>query len=497
MGGLISGFDWGATSLGQIGGWPPVFRAQVSTLLSAPEPLMIFAGPDGVLLYNDASIPLAAARWPAALGAPIGRIWPEAAETIGLMLVARQGGYAPVTLELDDASDLPGMTLLCSPLMSESGKATGVLARCARRDKGDGSAQSVAPRRVTALREIAETMSSQIWTANAEGRVDWVNPHLRTCLGSAGEDEGWSALVHAQDRPFISRRWVEAIAAGEPYEAECRLQTASGKYLWHLVYATPIRHAEGVVEGWVGRNVNIHPRKEAETEAKRARNRIWSLSGTYMLIFDQHGVINQSNPAIERGIGWPEASLVGNNLLSFVHPKDIETTMMTLARVAGGETIQGFECRCRMRNGDYRVIVWDVAPDGELNHAFGRDLTEQRGAMRALQRIWDLSPILKIILRPGGEVVTVNPAWTKALGWREQDSRARRMADFIAPDEREAVYAYFYDFAAAALTSERIVTMLTIDGDRRQVAWTRVAEGELLYGFGRDITAERHAAAVA
>ncbi len=493
MGGLISGFDWSQTSLGPIEVWSPVFCAHVATMLGAPAPLMIFAGPEGVLLYNDASLPFAVARSPAALGETIGQIWPEISEAMRPLLLAGQDGYAAEALTLESIPGLPEFSLQCSPLMNEIGKTIGVLAKAARRDEGGESALNQS----SALREVAGTMPRQIWTANAQGRVDWMNPYLRAFLGTTSDDEGWSTFVYAADRALIARRWAEAVATGGLYEAECRLQTASGAYVWHLVIATPLRSAAGVVEGWVGSNHNIEARKEAEAEAVRARNRIWQLSSTYMLIFDQEGIIRHSNQAIELGTGWRQEEIADQNLLSFVHPEDIETTSMVLARVAAGETVQGFECRCRMQNGDYRVIEWDVAPDGELNHAFGQDLTEKRGAMRALQRMWDISPILKIVLRPGGEVVTVNPAWTKALGWNEQASRARRMADFIAPDERERLRLQFNDFSPAALRSELVVTMLTKHGDWRQIAWTRVAEGGLLYGFGRDVTAERRAAAAA
>lgn len=496
MGGLIAGFDWARTSLGPIEDWPPVFRAHVSTLLGVPDPLMIFAGPDGLLLYNNASMPFVAARSQAALGMPVGEIWPEAAEKMRFVRFASQGGQAPAAMELDDAVGQINFTLLCAPLMDEAGQAMGVLAKVLWRGEGKSKTKR-ASQQVTALREVAATMPSQIWTANAHGRVDWMNPHLLACLGTANEGDGWSSLVHPEDWLHIARRWAEAVASGAFYEAECRLRTASGEYLWHLVHATPVRNAAGAVVGWVGSNVNFHARKEAEAEAGRARNRIWTLSRLYMLIFDREGVIRQSNPAVELGTGWREEDLADQNLLNFVHPEDIETTLMALGRVAAGETIQGFECRCRMPNGDYRVIEWDVAPDGELNHAFGQDVTEQRSAMRALQRTWDLSPVLKIALRPGGEVVTVNPAWTKVLGWSEQESLTRRMADFVAVEEREAARAAFNDFTPASLSAELTVTMLTRQNGWRQVAWTRVAEGGLLYGFGRDVTAERRAAAAA
>ncbi len=498
MGEAIAGFDWTHTSLGPVESWPPGFCAHVSTLLNAPDPLMLFAGPDGVLLHNDSCIPFAAARYPAALGLPVCQFWPEAAETVSLIFLAGHGGEPrKVAIELNGMPGQVKLILLCTRLLNEAGQAIGVLARVTETLPARMLEQGGAGR-LLALREIAEVMPGQVWTAKPDGRVDWMNAHLLACLGRARvSEEGWSGLVHPADRAVIARRWAEVVASGEPYEAECRLRTASGHYHWHLVHATPISDAAGAVDGWVGSNVDIHARKLAEAEASRARNRIWSLSRVYMLIFDRQGMIRQSNPAVELGTGWQEAEMEGMSLLTFIHPEDLDAALMALARVAVGQTVQGFECRCRMRGGDYRVIDWEIVPDGELNHAIGRDLTEQRTALKALERTWELSPVLKMVLRPGGELVSVNPAWTKALGWSEQESRARRMADFIVPAERERVRARLNDLSPAALATELTVTMLTRQGGSREIAWTKVADGGLLYGFGRDVTAERQAAAAA
>jgi PAS domain S-box-containing protein len=498
MGGLIAGFDWSRTSLGPIEGWQAGFCAHVSTMLSAPDPLMILAGPEGELLYNDSCIPFVAARYPAALGAPVRQVWPEAAETVSLIFFAAHGGESrPVSIELHGTQGLPKLVLLCTPLMNEVGKAIGVLARITEKipagPQGHGGG-----RQLSALRDVAETMPGQVWTAKPDGRVNWMNGRLLACLGTGrAAEEGWAWLVHPADRAAIARRWAEAVAAGELYEAECRLRTASGQYLWHLIHATPIRGRSGAIEGWVGSNVNIHIRKLAEAEASRARDRIWSLSRVYMLIFDRQGMIRQSNPAVELGTGWEEAELEGKSLLALIHPEDVDAALMALARVAVGETVQGFECRCRMRNGGYRVIDWEVVPDGELNHAVGRDITEQRTALRALERTWELSPVLKFVLKADGEIVTVNPAWTKALGWSEQESRGRGITGFTAPADFECMQTRLDDPSPAALATEFTVTMLTKQGGRREIAWTKVADGGLFYGFGRDVTAERQAAAAA
>ncbi|MGE4482146.1 PAS domain S-box protein [Acidocella sp.] len=500
MGELIAGFDWAGTALGPLENWSASLRAHVATMLRAPEPMLILAGPEGLLLYNDPCMAFIAERDPLALGLPVSALWPELADVMSLMLLADQGAEERrFVAELESAARTLKRNLLCQPLMSETGKMLGVSGRFVDGQPGGGM-ELGGGQRFAPFRLVAQTMPGQVWTARADGRVDWMNQRLCAALGqerAPALEEGWSGLVHPQDLPFITRRWAEAVASGVSYEVECRLRSASGHYLWHFVHATPLRDAAGTVAGWVGSNVNIHARKMAEYESGRIRNRIWSLSRVYMLIFDRQGMIWQSNPAVEYGTGWRESALVGKNLLAFIHPEDVEAALVTLARVATGETIRSFECRCRMRNGQYRVIDWEVVPDGDMNHAVGRDLTEQHIAQKGLERTWVLSPVLKFVLDARGAVVTTNPAWSKALGWSETESRGQDLSAFMAPEDVRRMRAQQVGAGLEAGVGELTVSMPTKQGERRDIVWINVVDGGSLYGFGRDVTAERRAAAAA
>jgi len=64
-------------------------------------------------------------------------------------------------------------------------------------------------------------------------------------------------------------RWQIALATGEPYENELRLQRAvDGTYRWHLTRAIPMTGKAGAVVKWFGSNIDIHDQKRAE-EAQR------------------------------------------------------------------------------------------------------------------------------------------------------------------------------------------------------------------------------------
>ena len=100
LGKLIDEFDWGATSLGPLAGWPPLLRNTVALILRSPAPMVSMWGEDGVMIYNDGYARIAAERHPQQLGVPVRESWPdEAAFNDNVMRVCMAGG----TLSYPDA----------------------------------------------------------------------------------------------------------------------------------------------------------------------------------------------------------------------------------------------------------------------------------------------------------------------------------------------------------------------------------------------------------
>lgn len=87
MGERMRALDWAATPLGPAALWPQSLRTSVSTCLNCAFPILVWWGPELVMLYNDEYRPmLGAAKHPRALGAPGAVIWPEIWDLIGPML---------------------------------------------------------------------------------------------------------------------------------------------------------------------------------------------------------------------------------------------------------------------------------------------------------------------------------------------------------------------------------------------------------------------------
>jgi diguanylate cyclase (GGDEF)-like protein/PAS domain S-box-containing protein len=77
VGALMRTINWSATPLGHPDSWPQSLLSTISICLSTRFPIAIYWGPEFILLYNDAWIPLEGNRHPAALGRPVREWRPE------------------------------------------------------------------------------------------------------------------------------------------------------------------------------------------------------------------------------------------------------------------------------------------------------------------------------------------------------------------------------------------------------------------------------------
>ena len=78
LGALMRALDWSKTPLGPVEAWPQSLLTSVSTCLDCAFPILIWWGPELVMLYNDEyRAILGSEKHPAALGAPGRDVWPE------------------------------------------------------------------------------------------------------------------------------------------------------------------------------------------------------------------------------------------------------------------------------------------------------------------------------------------------------------------------------------------------------------------------------------
>lgn len=121
--------------------------------------------------------------------------------------------------------------------------------------------------------------------------------------------------------------------------------------------------------------------------------------------------------------------------------------------------------------------------------------SEVRERTRERDQIWNVSEDLLGVSTFAGHFVSINPAWTRLLGWSEAEIKNMHVSDLRHPDDTEAGLAVRAQLAQGAGTMRMENRFRHKDGSWRWIHWTMTAEEELIYVSGRHVTLEKEAAA--
>jgi PAS domain S-box-containing protein len=184
-----------------------------------------------------------------------------------------------------------------------------------------------------------------------------------------------------------------------------------------------------------------------------------------------------------------------------------------------GETLLGAEVTIERPDGLRVPVLMNVAPlkaaSGNVEGAVCsfqeftehkraeqelRNLSEQLGAeveRRTLERdrIWNVSEDLLAVGNFNGFFISINPAWTRLLGWSDDEIKSLHVSDLRHPDDAPNAEAARARLARGAPTVRLENRFRHKDGTWRWLQWTLTENDGLLYVVGRHITAEREAAA--
>ena len=131
---LIGAFDWAATPLGPIAGWPPHLKMSVSLILRSQISMALLWGPEGVMIYNDGYAAIAGGRHPQLLGSKVLDGWPEVADFNDHVLKTVLGGGTlayrdqELTLHRHGQPEKVWFDLDYSPILDATGEPAAVMA---------------------------------------------------------------------------------------------------------------------------------------------------------------------------------------------------------------------------------------------------------------------------------------------------------------------------------------------------------------------------------
>jgi PAS domain S-box-containing protein len=127
------------------------------------------------------------------------------------------------------------------------------------------------------FRTITNAMPQMVWTALADGTIDYHNEQFYQFVGcepGAAEGNAWAEnMLHPDDQQSGQARWAHSVATGDTYEMTYRLLHHTGAYRWILARALPLRSESGEIVKWLGTDTDIHEAKLNEEALQQANHR--------------------------------------------------------------------------------------------------------------------------------------------------------------------------------------------------------------------------------
>lgn len=337
---------------------------------------------------------------------------------------------------------------------------------------------------------------------NATGHLEAFNPAWTTMLGWAEAELAhlsiWD-MVHPDDVER-TRESFALLKAGQPVlHFQNRFRSKNGRYCWLSWVGVP---EEGLVY-CTGRDVTAERARDAELAARTAeRDQLWELSPDLLTVVDYTGRLLRVNPSWSRVLGYDEEWLLSHPYVEILHPEEVGSIASLLAEMKETQRPVMLEDRLLTADGAWRTFVWTLSPEpgGNRLYGVGRDVTEERAQAKALagrtaerDQLWTLSADMLAHADYSGKMLAISPAWSRLLGFSEQEMLSTPYADLIHAEDIEATTAALAGMGETGLPTQFENRILTKTGGYKPVQWTVVPDpgGISFIAIGRDLTDAR------
>src|SRR5882724_11755398 len=309
------------------------------------------------------------------------------------------------------------------------------------------------------LRATLNVIPAYTWYAGPSGALTFVNERSAEYLGlpkdhplRLGIESGaaWDShlpMVHPDDREATRKAWSDCLRTGSPGEATFRVRGAEGNYRWFLSRAEPLRTDDGILLCWIGVNLDVEERKQAEVELRRSKAYLADAAR-----LSRTGFVGMETST--RRIFWseeaariygypPDTQPTPELILQRSHPDDLVLVATALERAAQDGSVFDYEHRLFLPDGSIGHLhalahrVSDGAGNDEVIGAIV-DITErkvaeeeQRQLTKALRtsemelrQTLDFAPQLICVFGPDFEPLYANRTCLEYVGvsvdeWRQ------------------------------------------------------------------------------
>jgi PAS domain S-box-containing protein len=312
-----------------------------------------------------------------------------------------------------------------------------------------------------------------------------------------------------------------AMRTGEPVlGAELIIERPDSSRVPVLMNAAPLKDLSGRVIGAVCDFQELTERKLAEQALRESEAELQSVINRtpFMLVRCGRDMRYRFiSRAYAQWLGYPREEIVGKTITEALGDKGFATLRPHIETVLTGRPVD-FECEITFQGAGARRLRIAYRPEtdtaGKVDGwiASPLDVTEQNRAVMELRelsekleheverrtlerdRIWNVSEDLLAVSNFAGHFTSMNPAWTRLLGWTEDEIKSMHVSELRHPDDAEHTEAARRQLAKGAPTVRMENRFRHKDGTWRWLQWTMTEDDGLIYVAGRHVTAEKESA---
>jgi PAS domain S-box-containing protein len=313
------------------------------------------------------------------------------------------------------------------------------------------------------LQATLNMIPAYTWYAARSGGLTFVNERnadygglpsdhpLRYGTDTSAAWDSHIPFLHPDDQEETRRVWSECLRTGRPGEVSFRVRNAEGNYRWFLSRAEPLRSDDGTILYWVGINLDIDERKQAEFYLAEGQR----LAHTGSWTFTPAGFEHWSPELFAiHGLDPAKRAPTFEEFLALVHPDDRDFVAQEIRTMLAEH--RGFDFTKRIVRPDQSIrhvrFVGTRATNSGVSQRFvgtGIDVTEHEVLTSALRKsegelrqILDLTPQLVGVLGPQAERLYANRVTLSYFGvtldeWRQRDRRSE-----VHPDDADRIKAH-------------------------------------------------------
>ncbi|HEX9151341.1 MAG TPA: PAS domain S-box protein [Flavobacterium sp.] len=338
-------------------------------------------------------------------------------------------------------------------------------------------------------------LSLEIMVIASKDKFLKVNPAATKILGYSEEElvsRPFLEFTYHEDVEVTQKEVAKLRAGNSTLNFENRYVCKDGSIKW-LSWSTYPDPSTGLLYGIAS---DITTKKEIEDSLVVA-DKFFNMSNN-LLVVAKGDYFIKINPAFTKTLGYTQTDMDTIKFMDLTHPDDKMIAEEVRGKLLKGEEIVNFEDRVRCKDGTYKWLDWHSTIDLQqgIVYSVARDITEKvknEQSLKIVSNFFEMSFDV-FFVEKGNKIIKINPAFTKVLGYNQNDLEKMSLLDLLHPDYVKIVSERREKrLKGEEVEAEVMFPILCKDGSYKwteSVIATDVKEGTI-YAVLRDITQKR------